>query len=81
MKLTTALITAAVALYALARRRSDTAPAAPAANPSATSVDPGMVILRNEHIDDGIAVRPSFAGDPGIVRNAAGDADRNRGSI
>ncbi len=77
-KLTTGLIAvaAAIGLIALrdARQRaaqdapqgSGTSPVPPA-RPKATDIDPGMVILRNDHIDDGMAVRSPFKGDPGIV--------------
>lgn len=35
--------------------------------PGRASGDDGMVIMRNEHIDDGIVVRSPFNGDPGMV--------------
>ncbi len=45
-----------------------TQPPAPRADASgARSIDPGMVIVRNDHIDDGMVVRSPFNGDPGMT--------------
>ena len=79
MKLTTALIAAALALYAFGARNGRTSSSTGGAGKSAkadarpepsksANIDPGMVILRNDHIDDGIAIRSPFGGDPGIAR-------------
>lgn len=40
--------------------------------------DAGMVVLRNEPIDDAMVVRPPFNGDPGIVGNGRTTSDRRR---
>jgi hypothetical protein len=83
-KLTTGLIAvaAAIGLVALRDARQRAAQAAPQgsgtsslppARPQAGDIDPGMVILRNDHIDDGIAVQSPFKGDPGIVAPRSGE--------
>jgi hypothetical protein len=75
-KLTTALIGVAVAIGLLAARGArkgakQVALPSPepdnAARTSGGSSVSGMAILRNDPIDNGIAVRSPFDGDPGIV--------------
>ena len=77
-KLTTALIGVAVAIGLLAARGArkgtkQVSPAPPEPNAAAKggggSATSGIVILRNDPIDNGIAVRSPFDGDRGIVRS------------
>ena len=76
-KLTGGLIVGAMALGVLAVRHvrramagdgteQDSA-ASPPRNRAGHTLDEGMVIRRNEPIDNGIAVHSPFQGDPGIV--------------
>ncbi len=80
-KLTLGLITAAAAIgliSARGARSSSTRPSVagtgartPSASPDEPprrDIDPGMAVLRNDHIDDGIAVRSPFDGDRGMAR-------------
>ena len=39
----------------------------PSPKAAAERSDSGMAILRNDHVDDGMAVRSPFKGDPGIT--------------
>ena len=84
-RLTLGLVAVAVALGLLGSRdarrsRQNTSvmrdgvqpAAAPEAKREAEKMDQGMVVLRNDHIDDGIAVRVPFDGDDGIVGNKGG---------
>ncbi len=76
-KLTGGLIVAAMALGVLGVRNARRAmasdgagqdsAASPPGNRAGHTLDEGMVIRRNEPIDNGIAVHSPFQGDPGIV--------------
>ena len=78
-KLTGSLIVGAIALGVLAVRNAGRAiagdgagppqdsPASQPGNRGGHTLDEGMVIRRNEPIDNGIAVHSPFQGDPGIV--------------
>ena len=85
-KLTGGLIVGAMALGLLAVRYAHRAVAgdgagqdsavSPPANRAGHTLDEGMVIRRNEPIDNGIAVHSPFQGDPGIVvQGRSGDRD------
>ena len=80
-RLTTILIIVAVAIAVLAARdarrpqsaaAAESEPAQPVRTPPAgrpsQGIDDGMVILRNDPIDNGMLVRSPFDEDPGIVR-------------
>jgi hypothetical protein len=81
-KLTGGLLVAAVALGILAARNArrvlsgeDTEQQAPPPAPQPATgnrqpQDQGMIIQRNEPLDNGIAVHSPFQGDPGIAANA-----------
>ena len=85
-KLTGGLIVAAMAFGVLAMRNARRAiagdgagqdsPASPPGNRGGHTLDEGMVIRRNEPIDNGIAVHSPFQGDPGIMaQGRSGDRD------
>ena len=80
-RLTIGLIIVAVAIGMLASRdarrsiqnvalaRDGLQPTAtPEVKPEPKAMDQDMVVLRNDHIDDGMVVHVPFDGDPGIVR-------------
>ena len=88
-KLTIGLISVAAAIgliSARGARSSSTHPRATgsgARTPSTPStqaprhdIDPGMAVLRNDHIDDGIAVRSPFDGDRGMARRPSPPAEK-----
>lgn len=88
-RLTRGLIVVAFAIGLMAarsarRRSEDQRQAAPQAQTPREEPRPsspvkhgqGMVILRNEHLDDGIAVRSPFNGDRGIAQDTNGREDR-----
>ena len=88
-KLTLGLITAAAAIgliSARGARSSSTRPSAAGTGartpsdsppvPSRRDIDPGMTVLRNDHIDDGIAVRSPFDGDRGMTRRPSSPGEK-----
>ena len=88
-KLTIGLISVAAAIgliSARGARSSSTRPSAAgtgARTPSASppepprrDIDPGMAVLRNDHIDDGMAVRSRFDGDRGMVRRPSSPGEK-----
>jgi hypothetical protein len=73
-RLTLTLIAVAVGLRSFAARDARQARPAkqPMKKPATTppkswGTDRGMMVLRNDHRDDGMVVRSPFRGDPGIV--------------
>ena len=84
-RLTAALIAVGVGIGVLAMRQARRSERPAAALPTATdapvgsgrqgaerSGDNGMVVLRNEPIDNGMVVRSPFNEDPGMLRAAGG---------
>jgi hypothetical protein len=51
-------------------------PSATPAEPLRRDIDPGMAVLRNDHIDDGIAVRSPFDGDRGMARRPSSPGEK-----
>ena len=80
-KLTTALIAAAVGLGLLAARnargsqpdaqtdaQASPAPPSPTSQANLRQADQGMVVMRNDPLDNDMVVHSPFDGDRGIVR-------------
>lgn len=51
-------------------------PSASPTEPPARDIDPGMAVLRNDHIDDGMAVRSPFDGDRGMARRPSSPTEK-----
>ena len=88
-KLTIGLISVAAAIGLIsargARSSSTQSPVAgtgagtPSASPDEPprrDIDPGMAVLRNDHIDDGMVVRSPFDGDRGLARRPSPPGDQ-----
>jgi hypothetical protein len=83
-KLTIGLISVAAAIGLISARgarssstqspvagRAVYTPSASPAEPPARDIDPGITVLRNDHIDEGMVVRSPFDGDRGMARRSS----------
>ena len=88
-KLTIGLISVAAAVGLISARGARSSSSRPSAagtgarTPSASppeppwhDIDPGMTVLRNDHIDDGMAVRAPFDGDRGMTRRPSSPGEK-----
>ena len=88
-KLTIGLISVAAAIGLISARGASSSvtrpsvagtgartPSALPPQPPRRDIDPGMTVLRNDHIDDGIAVRSPFDGDRGMTRRPSSPGEQ-----